>query len=673
MRAPFDPAGPGETIRDVLVRIGPPEVTPFLLEGPGFGLQHSRGAAELERLAADGSGPRYRLTDTAVFARAEVECSARLGAAVQRVTLTNEGATPSPPLRELHAFALPLAVLLRHAPRACGLGGGQTQGIYPPRAYREEEVCFGEARRWEPVNPSPTRWITGRRTYLLESEPGGRSSNPYLPLMLAGWGVEGGEVGLWAALEWSARWQLHFGTGQDWRFVFRGGPRVHDLVLQPGESLRLPRVHVGVWGGRGATAEDGFNHLRRHVRDALAPDVMGRRPHPFVAYDHWFGIEQRITEPLLRRQADRAAELGLEYFVVDAAWFGGATENFANGVGNWERVDETKFPAGLEPLAGYVRSKGMHFGLWFEPERGRRGSDWVAQHPTWYWDTGNPLNLQLDLTQREVQDAVIEMVSAWIRRLDVRWLRWDYNQQPGPFWDHADPTGKVQFAYVEGLYRVWDTLLARHPSLMIDNCASGGNRIDFGTLRRAGTMVISDQADDPHVCRLMQTGGGRVFPGNYMNSSVYVGEHDGDACGPLELISRMGGALTLCGHIAGWSTGHAALVRRLLDGYRAFRHVLMGDLYRLTAYPRSAADWDVVQFLDPDSGEAVVLAAHVRGGRGELTVVPRRLDPELTYLVRDPFSDGEPETATGHTLAAEGLRLSLHPESACIRHLVPIR
>jgi alpha-galactosidase len=66
----------------------------------------------------------------------------------------------------------------------------------------------------------------------------------------------------------------------------------------------------------------------------------------------------------------------------------------------------------------------------------------------------------------------------------------------------------VQFAYVEGLYRVWDTLLARHPSLKIDDCASGGNRIDFGTLRRAGTMVISDHADDPHVCRLMQTGGG---------------------------------------------------------------------------------------------------------------------------------------------------------------------
>jgi Glycosyl hydrolase family 36 C-terminal domain len=158
-----------------------------------------------------------------------------------------------------------------------------------------------------------------------------------------------------------------------------------------------------------------------------------------------------------------------------------------------------------------------------------------------------------------------------------------------------------------------------------------------------------------------------------MNSSVYVGEHDGDACGPLELISRMGGSLTLCGHIAGWSAGHASRVRRLLDGFRAVRHVLMGDFYRLTAYPRGPDDWDVVQFLETERGEAVVLAARVRGERGQLTVFPQRLDPDTTYRVRDPFSDGDQEPATGRELSTTGLRLSLDPESALIRHLAPVR
>ena len=228
---------------------------------------------------------------------------------------------------------------------------------------------------------------------------------------------------------------------------------------------------------------------------------------------------------------------------MDAGWYGGSERNFADGVGNWERVDEIKFPHGLEPLADYVRSKGLRFGLWFEPERARRGSDWLTQHPDWYWDVGNPVNFMLNLTRPDVQEALIAMLSGWIERLDIRWLRWDHNHPLGQSWDQVDPTGKVQFAYVDGLYRVRRVLLERFPNLLIDNCAGGGNRVDFGTLRYSASMVISDHAEDPHICRLMQTGGARVLPANYMNSSFYVAADDPEqAIGPLELVSRMAGS-----------------------------------------------------------------------------------------------------------------------------------
>jgi alpha-galactosidase len=476
---------------------------------------------------------------------------------------------------------------------------------------------------------------------------------------------------------------LRFGATkrQSWRFVFQGGPRINEMVLEPGESVRLPRVYVGTWGGPGVDHQVGLNAIRRTITRVLAPDVEGRRPWPFLAYHHWFGIEETLNEALLRRQVDRAAELGLEYFEVDAGWYGGASKNFADGVGNWERVDRTKFPDGLEPLAEYVRAKGLRFGLWFEPERACRGSDWATEHPDWYWDIGHPTNLQLDLTQREVQDGLIEMLARWIERLDVRWLRWDYNQSPGPYWDARDPTGKVQFAYVEGLYRVRDVLLQRFPNLLIDNCASGGTRTDFGTLRRAGTTVISDHAEDPHICRLMQTGGARVLPANYMNSSFYVGPNDpDDALGPLELMSRMAGCMSLSGHIANWSAGQTTLVRRYLDGFRSFRHLLMGDFYALTPYPRTEADWDAVQFIDPSAGsssgpgttEAVVLAYRVRGDEGERIVRPRGLAAAATYEVVDPFAGTVLGRRTGQDLMDTGLHIVLEQESARVLHLRPL-
>jgi alpha-galactosidase len=448
---------------------------------------------------------------------------------------------------------------------------------------------------------------------------------------------------------------------------------VKGLVLEPGESLTLPKVHVGVFAGTAAHTAAAFNSVRRYVRDAILPDVEGQRPHPLVAYHHWFGIEESLTEDLLRKQADRAAALGAEYFEVDAGWYGGASENFANGVGNWERVDEAKFPNGLEPLADYVRAKGMRFGLWFEPERARKGSDWLTQHPDWYWDVGNPVNFMLDLTRVEVQEALIAMLARWIERLDVRWLRWDHNHPLGQSWDKVDPTGKVQFAYVAGVYRVRRALLERFPNLLFDNCAGGGNRIDFGILRSSASQVISDHPEDPHVCRLMQTGGARALPANLTNSSFYVGPADPEqAIGPLELMSRMAGSISLSGHIANWTEGQAAQVKRYLDGYRTFRHLLMQDFYPLAPYPRDETDWDVAEFADPATGEAVVLAFRVRGEDGRQRVRPVGLRTDRKYRVLDPVGGRRPRSATGAALMARGLRVTLAPDSAAIYHLVPV-
>jgi hypothetical protein len=170
----------------------------------------------------------------------------------------------------------------------------------------------------------------------------------------------------------------------------------------------------------------------------------------------------------------------------------------------------------------------------------------------------------------------------------------------------------------------------------------------------------------------MQTGGARLFPGNYMNSSVYVGENDpGDAVGPLALLSRMAGSITLCGHIASWPARQVRRVARHLDAYRSYRHLLMKDFHRLTPYPRDPGDWDAVEFIDPGTTETVLLAYRMRGGESSRTIRPLRLDPARTYEITDPFSSRRSRAASGETLMASGLRISLKPESAAVRHLRP--
>ena len=92
-----------------------------------------------------------------------------------------------------------------------------------------------------------------------------------------------------------------------------------------------------------------------------------------VYFDHSFDR--------LAALADGAAQIGVERFVMDDGWFGSRRDDRA-GLGDWY-VSAQVWPDGLGPMADYVRSLGMEFGLWFEPEMVNLDSDVARDHPEW--------------------------------------------------------------------------------------------------------------------------------------------------------------------------------------------------------------------------------------------------------------------------------------------------
>ena len=413
-------------------------------------------------------------------------------AAILRHWVTNLSDAQSMPIDCVE----PLHLLFRTAPeqwRYIYANGGTTENYYPPLAFRTQECT----RLHPHVHPG--------MPFLIESHPLGRSSNQHLPLLIALIDGSSPGAGLFCGMEWSGAWYMTAGSPSPGITSLAAGIKVNGMRLESQERLELPAVHLGFFSGGPAEAT---NALRRHLYEFVCPPYQGKPVLPRVSYDHWFGIENKFNEELLRRQAQRAAALGIETFVVDAAWFCG---DFPDGVGNWDRVDLAKFPQGLRPFSDYVRSLGMDFGLWFEPERATIGTSVVEQHPEWFvpvpgWSQSQFYHI--DLSQRAAQDYLIETVGNWIEQLDIRWSRWDYNIEPAPYWQAVDPTMKIQFAYFQGLYRVLDTLMREHPNWMVEGCASGGRRIDLGTMRRAHTYWMSDHSTDPFfavTCRRGQT------------------------------------------------------------------------------------------------------------------------------------------------------------------------
>ena len=100
-------------------------------------------------------------------------------------------------------------------------------------------------------------------------------------------------------------------------------------------------------------------------------------------------------------------------------------------------------------------------------------------------------------------------------------MKWDNN-----LWLNCDRGGHGHgasdgnFAHVTALYQMLDTLRQKYPQLVIENCSSGGNRMDFGMLRYTDAAWMDDRtAPSVHV-RHNIDGLSLIFPPAYLLSFV---------------------------------------------------------------------------------------------------------------------------------------------------------
>ena len=147
-----------------------------------------------------------------------------------------------------------------------------------------------------------------------------------------------------------------------------------EVRLAAGETYESPWVYAS-YSSTGLDAASGRIHRWLRSRPSHP-----HRPRPVIV-NTWEAAYFDHDHAALYALADAAAEVGAERFVLDDGWFRHRRADNA-GLGDWY-VDEAIYPEGLEPLADYVRCKGLEFGLWFEPEMINPDSDLARAHPEW--------------------------------------------------------------------------------------------------------------------------------------------------------------------------------------------------------------------------------------------------------------------------------------------------
>ena len=439
------------------------------------------------------------------------------------------------------------------------------------------------------------------------------------------------ERGVVAAVGWSGQWAASVAREGARGLRLAAGMSRTRFRLRPGEEIRTPSIALLFWKGPDRMA--GHNLFRRFVLAHHTPRPGGK---PLVLpLSHGVGFGGPFpcneyvcaTETYALAMIDRLRQFGIEPDAcwIDAGWYENATRHWWAGVGNWT-VNRTNFPRGLKPVSeAALKWGGKGFVVWFEPERVYEGTRLDREHPDWLTALpGNP-NRLLNLGDPRALAWLTDHISSFIRTEGVTVYRQDFNFDPAPYWkamDAPDRVGVAEMKHVEGLYAFWDALLARNPGLLIDNCASGGRRIDLETIGRSIPLWRTDYSyfePNGYQCHtyglhffLPASGTGNNNPQRYY------------------FRSSMGGAVVL-----GWELNNSfntALALEDVAEFRNLRAYLFGDYYPLTEYSTSDEAWAAFQWDRPEERDGIVLAfRRPLAADASITVKLQGLNPGADY------------------------------------------
>ena len=312
--------------------------------------------------------------------------------------------------------------------------------------------------------------------------------------------------GAMLSIGWTGTWIADFSLS-DSKLHSASGMKNTDLFLFPGETIRTPLVSLMFWNG--SDRIDGQNKFRKFILAHHTRKINGKNAEaPLCGGFEWgdpapCNEYTCLTEDMAIAMAKRYKQFGItpDVFWLDAGWYEGSGgpnfegRNWYNTVGSW-RADRERFPNDLKKLAQTIHELGAKFMVWFEPERVYKGSYLYNNYPQWMIKAEGSNNAIFDLGNKEACDFLCKYIGDFIEENGIDYYRQDFNCAVDGYWNLKDEKegrkGISEIRHIEGLYRYWDYLLTRFPEMQIDNCASGGRRLDLETTSRSLPLWRTD-------------------------------------------------------------------------------------------------------------------------------------------------------------------------------------
>lgn len=408
--------------------------------------------------------------------------------------------------------------------------------------------------------------------------------------------------------------------------------------LKPGEALETPSVYCG-YSAKGLGRMS--RQLHRLEKEHLMPEAFAKKELP-VLYNSWYATYFDVRCEEQKRLAKKAADMGVELFVVDDGWFCGRSDD-TRGLGDWI-TDPEKFPNGLTELIDYVKGLGMKFGIWIEPEMVNEDSGLFRAHPDWVYRFENREILKgrnqyvLDLSRKEVADFMIGTLDRLLSEHDISYIKWDMNRpvsETGVCGQNSLERKQVWLLHMQNFYRVVETVRKRHPEVEFEACASGGGRVDLGAMRYFDEYWPSDNTD-PLDRLSIQESYSLLYPAKYMRAwvtDIPQGETARKASLTFALHAAMCGSLGIGNNLNNLKESDCELIAEQIAFYKRIRHtVQFGELYRLKNYEKDG--FQAVQYTEGQKSVIFAFLVHARYGKNSWRIQAKDLREERVYQVQ---------------------------------------
>lgn len=407
---------------------------------------------------------------------------------------------------------------------------------------------------------------------------GNWSAKEYLPMGSVE-NTETGKTYIWQ-IEHNGSWHWEISDQTGHLYLQLSGPTENESHwvkrLKPGDKFTSVTAAVSVSDG----FTNGIGELTKYRRRIRRPNTDNEKL-CVIFNDYmnclWADPTTEKELPLI----EAAQQAGCEYYCIDAGWY---DEGYWwDSVGEW-MPSRKRFPGGLKEVTDAIRAHGMIPGLWLEIEvmgikcrlAEEVAKDWFfVRHGKKVYDRSR---YQLDFRNPEVRKYADGVIDRLVTEYGIGYIKMDYNIEPGIGTElYADSFGDGLLSH-ERAYLAWiDGLFARYPELIIENCSSGGLRMDYAMLQRHSIQSTSDQEDYRHYASIAANAPTALTPEQAAVWSYPLRNADAEQT-VFNMVNAMLLRVHQSGNLAELSPLCSALVKEGIDCYKRIREDVKSGL-----------------------------------------------------------------------------------------------